>query len=348
MSDRTPEAWFHQTATAYVKAQLLHHLASCGVVALLAAEGPLAAPAIAERLGLVPTVLESMLEYVAGVDDLIVRDPEGAYALTAFGRAVVERYGRQTSAGLRLNLFDVRVGSYGPVWAAAGDLLRGDAVYGRDVLRKGDAAAGALYTIAARMGPPLRRLVTNLGVRAAAEVGVTTGLVGTLAGAGSLRVLFGVDRSHDELARARRAAEAEGQPVRFVQGDFFDPEPWAARLAGEGPGVLFTVHFHELAAGGAERLGAALRRLDGLLPGWYVVALEQPYPDRGAQASTPCSLWLYGWSNVLIHHLIGNGRILTDAAWTDLFGDGGARPVRSVPLDYLGYVAYVASLGATP
>src|SRR5437879_5627843 len=96
--DREPasvQAWFHETATRYVEAQALYHLNKVGVFTALLDAGPLSAAELAARLGLVPSLLEVLLEYVAGVDDLIVRGAGGRYALTDFGARVLERYGRR-------------------------------------------------------------------------------------------------------------------------------------------------------------------------------------------------------------------------------------------------------------
>src|SRR5688572_12405462 len=93
------QAWFHETATRYVEAQALYHLNKVGVFAALADDGPLGVEELAARLGLVPAILEVLLDYVAGVDDLLARDAARRYALTDFGRRVLERYGRRDADG---------------------------------------------------------------------------------------------------------------------------------------------------------------------------------------------------------------------------------------------------------
>lgn len=332
-----PQTWFHDKATAYVEAQMLFHLGRAGVFAALA-EGPATPDTLAERLGLEPAPLATSLEYIAGVDDLLERDPAGAYALTAFGRAVVERFGRETSGGLRVNLFDVRVGAYGPVWAGLGGILDGSTPYGQGVLRAGDEAAAALYTICSRMAPALRAEVQALGVEQAVEIGVSTGLLEHLSGLG-LR-LHGLDRAATAIASAEsRRALAGTDPVSWITHDLFDPA-WTDGLADSGPGVLYSVHFHEILAAGEDRLVALLRDLGRRLPGWFVLAAEQPRLPDTERRTTSRSGWLYAQSNVLIHHLIGNGRILTDGRWRALFARAGLNRVRISGMNYLGYRSY--------
>jgi hypothetical protein len=332
-----PQTWFHDKATAYVEAQMLFHLGRAGVFAALA-DGPATTQALADRLGLELAPLTASLEYIAGVDALLERDPSGAYGLTAFGRAVLARFGRDTPSGLRVNLFDVRVGAYGPVWAGLGGMLDGSTPYGEGVQRAGDEAATALYTVCTRMAPALRAEVQALGVQQAVEIGVTTGLLEHLSGLG-LR-LHGLDRDPAALsgAEARRAA-AGTDPVSWIAHDLFDPA-WTDGLADAGPGVLYSVHFHEILAAGEDRLVALLRALGERLPGWCVLAAEQPRLPDTDRETTPRSGWLYAQSNVLIHHLIGNGRILPDDGWRALFARAGLEPVRINDMNYLGYRSY--------
>jgi len=119
----SPEQWFHRRATHYVEAQMLFHLGRAGVFHLLDSQGSLSAEAMAHELGLVSEVLATCLEYICGVDALLEQDVQGRYGLTEFGSAVLERFGRDDGDSKHFNLFDVRVGAYGPVWSGLGQLL---------------------------------------------------------------------------------------------------------------------------------------------------------------------------------------------------------------------------------
>lgn len=339
---RDPQTWFHDRATAYVEAQMLFHLGRTGVMAALV-EGPATTAELAGRLGLVEQPLEACLDYVSGVDDLVEKDGD-RWALTDFGRAVAKRFGRETPDGLRLNLFDVRVGAYGPVWGGLGQLLRGEATYGDGVLRAGGEAAEGLYTVCARMAPGFRATIAELDVQQAVEIGVTTGLLEKLSGMDL--DLYGLDRSPEALAiaEARRAASGT-DPVTWLEADLFDLS-WTERLDRTRPGVVFSVHFHEIMAAGRDRVIAFLRDLGHALPGWCVVAAEQPRLPPGDRVHRRRSEWLYAQSNVLIHHLIGNGRILTDGSWRALFVDSGLEQVTIKEMNFLGYRTYPYRLPA--
>jgi len=108
--------------------------------------------------------------------------------------------------------------------------------------------------------------------------------------------------------------------------------------------VITTVHFHELLAAGEERIIELLSGLAERLPGWHVIGLEQPLLPESERADTSESLWRYNHSNVLIHHLIGNGRILPHAQRLELFARAGVEVVETEALNYLGYQAYTLRL----
>ena len=93
----------------------------------------------------------------------------------------------------------------------------------------------------------------------------------------------------------------------------------------------------------------ALRERGRARPGWTLVALEQPHPGSSPDEQPDTSVGhRYAHSNVLIHHLIGNGRILSGADWSALFAAAGCTVVEQRPLDYLGYNAIVARLAPQP
>lgn len=322
---RAAEHWFHQRAAFYVEAQLLYHLSQLGVWHLIARDGPVTTATIAGSLDLSTSALQAVLDFVHGIDDLLEHGPDG-WRVSPFGREIMQRYGR----GDAINFFDVRVGGYGPVWAATDRLLRGEAVP-----RHGAAAAEGVYKVAARFAPGVAALVDELRPSVVLEVGVTTGLLEGLPGP-----RIGLDRHQPALDEAARRA---GDPaIRWVLGDVFEPATWAADLPHDG--LLFSIHFHELAAQGTERVEGLLDELAAHLPGWRVLALEQPRLQDGDRDGTSEVDWLYAQANVLIHHLIGNGRILYDHEWRALL-DGPRRHLEAVrPLDYLGYHAYLTRL----
>lgn len=344
MIRKTPqsaEEWFHRKATDYVEAQILYHLNRAGLFQELE-KGPQSAHDLATGLGLVPQVLQMLLEYVEGVDGLIARDEEGRFALTEFGREVLARYGRPGASSTTYNFFDVRVGAYGEVWSSLGDLLSGKASYGGDLKREGERAAEAVYTVGKRLEAGFLQIVDRLGAEMALELGVTSGLLNILGQERPATRLFGVDRSQEVLDAAEVKAQSESvHGIRWIPGDIFDLEAWVRPALKHQNGLLFTVHFHEFLAGGIERVQAWLKELRGELAGWHIVAIEQPRLPAEARDRVPEVEWLYNHSNILIHHLIGNGRILSDARWRKLFEEAGLTLEDVTPMNFLGYQGYV-------
>lgn len=333
----SPETWFHRRATSYVEAQMLFHLNESGVLGLMR-DGEWHAPgAIADALSLDPGVLEALLAYVFAVDDLLERDDAGRYTLSAFGRSVVERFSGTDGA---INMFDVRVGAYGPVWANLGRMLRGDGRYGQDFQRDGRYAEAGVSKLSMRFWDSLAEQVEEVGPGQVVEVGLTTGLLERLALEYPDRLMYGLDRSAVAIERAAANASANSSKnVRWLQRDFFEVADWATEVDASRSGMVFSLHAHEMLAGGEDALVRTLRELRERLPGWTLVAFEQPRLVEGQRDGVSEMLWLYAQSNVLIHHLIGNGRILSRDAWLQLGQEAGCN-VTDRPCEYLGYRAF--------
>jgi hypothetical protein len=339
-----PELWFHRRAAYYVEAQLLYHLNACGLFAALKEGGPATVEALAAQLSLKEKPLRAVLEFVAGMDPILERDAHGAYGLTPAGHQVLERYSRPTKEGHRFNLFDVRVGAYAPVWDGLGRLLRGEAEYGVDIHRNGAVAAEGVYKVSAQMAPGLSRVLGELDPSWEVELGVTTGLLELMAQSLEERQRLGLDRSPSALKEAERRALGNGvSGLSWVEADVFHTDSWLNKLNCAGPGVFFSVHFHEFMAQGADRVQALLRSLGQRFPGAHVVALEHPAENDLVEDEV---LGLYAQANRLIHHLIGNGQVLCEEEWIALFEGAGCTMKGVESLNYLGYKAFVAELGS--
>jgi len=333
----SPEAWFHRMATDCVAAQIVFALNQAGVWGHLAAHGPMSSRELATALGVLPDVLDCLLDYALHVQPLLVRDERGAYAMSEFGRAVLRRYERVDGEHRAFNLFDVRIGAYGPVWRALEPLLRGTARYGVDVVRDGRFAEDAVYKIGPRFVPAIAAAVRASGRGSVVELGVNSGLLERLAVALPGVELIGVDRSAQALDRAARGVERAAGRARWIRADLFGAGDWTSELAAAASPAVFSLHFHELLAqvdDAVPQLVGALRRGAS---GARILVLEQPRLPASARAELGETLWLYAQSNVLIHHLIGNGRILSLEAWQELFVGAGCRLVATTPTGYLGY-----------
>jgi hypothetical protein len=316
-----------------------------GVIADLgSAEGARDLEALAQPRDLDRRILETLLDYICGVDSILTRTPSG-YLLTDFGQAVIARYGKETADGIQVNMFDVRTGAYGPVWAKLSGLLTGEEVYGETLHRAGTFAERGLYTSAKGMAPALLKTLPE-GPCPVVELGVETGLLECVGRARPELQLFGLDRNRDALDKCAQLAAREGvEGVGWIHGDLFDPQAWAERLPRDRPGVLYTIHMHEFMAAGRDALTELIQKLVHLFPGWRLIAIEQPRLEQAARGLISAPRWLYSQSNILIHHLIKNGQILSRDEWAEIFKDGGA-PVQTVsPTGYLDYLAFEVRLG---
>ena len=343
----SPEAWFHRRATYYVEAQVLFHLNQVGIFSALESGGSFTAAQLAAGLDLDEHLVDVLLDYVFEVDQVLSRDASGRYALSAFGKQVVQRFSSsEPQLPARINFFDVRVGGYGPVWANLGRMLQGTARYGQDFQRDGRYAEAGVRKLSTRFWPALQHELTTLPIGQVLEIGLTTGLLERVGVEQPRLGLYGVDRSSAALAQARARAVGMGvERIQWLQGSLFDLETWSLPIHTDPPGLIFSLHFHEFLAAGEAQVVAWLRELRHRFPGWYVLALEQPRLPHADRESLPDHQWLYAQSNVLIHHLIGNGRILSREQWIDLGQRAGCKLVRDRACDYLGYRAFVFQLG---
>ena len=342
MDEFDPEIWFHRRAAYYVEAQLLYHLNVCGVWSHLKQQGAQTAEQIAESLTLEVAVLEDVLDFVVGVDVILERDLEGRFSLSPQGHQVLERFGRRQGAGTTYNFFDVRVGAYGSIWGNVGPLLRGEIRYGEDLHRTGEIAAEAVYKVGAKMAPGLARVLSKHELQWELEFGVTTGLLEAMATELGDRHRVGLDRSVEALQTAKTRSEHHGVTrISWLDADLADVADWSARSNLLGVGAFYSVHFHEFLSKGIPWVQGLISKLGQRYPGCFLVAIEQPAPDASAHEL----LALYGHSNRLIHHLIGNGVILGELDWVQLFEGAGCRLVGVESMGYLGYKAFVVELG---
>ena len=353
-TDTSPASWFHNHATNYVETQMLFHVNQVGVLDELRRNGPCSVPEIARRLNLSAEVLDPVLDYLHGVSDLLLRDERLRYFLSDFGHEIIARFSTTNAHGnSQINMFDVRVGCYGPVWANLTGMLQGEKVYGLDFVREGRFAEDGVLKLSGRFWPALERIVEDLEVETALEIGLTTDLMSRLHAKWPSMRLFGLDRNETTLRAAAKRFSA-GQvgggiaPV-WIAGDLFKSDGWKNQIcnpAGSGRGLIYSLHFHEFMARGYDAVVDLLRTLRHQFPNWHVVALEQPILPEANRSQYSDVEWLYAQSNVLIHHLIGNGRILTTEDWHRLAQDAGCRVLSDKPCNYLGYRAYLFELKA--
>ncbi len=339
-----PQEWFHRLATHYVEAQIYFHLNQCGVFQKLQ-EGASAA-AMAAALDLDERILQSLLDYVADVGDIASVDAEGVFRLTPFGQAVVARYSKVNGERVSYNMFDVRIGAWGPVWVNLGDMLRKTKAYGTDVHRTGEFAADGLFKLAAPLAEAVQRAADQLGATAIVELGPTSGILAQLACApgGGKRRYAGVDIKPESLEAASRLARERGVDfIAWLYGNAFEPAAWMGTLHEEKRVLYFSCHFHEFLSHGVPLVEGALRELTAAPNTAGILALEQPRLEQELRDGSSPTRWLYAQSNVLIHHLIKNARILYGSEWQELLRRGGCSEVWVEGTRGFGFSAYIGA-----
>jgi SAM-dependent methyltransferase len=337
-----PEEWFHRLATHYVEAQIYFHLNQCGVFQKLR-DGATASE-LAVTLDLDERILHSLLDYAADIGEIIRADANGVFCLTPFGQTVVERYSKVNGDRTTYNMFDVRVGAWGPVWVNLGEMLRKTKVYGVDVHRAGEFAADGLFMLAAPLAEAVERAADRLDATAVVELGPTSGILAQLASApgGDKRRYAGVDISPESLEYASRLARERGvNSISWHHGDAFEPAGWMKALARERRVMYFSCHFHEFLSHGPAVIERALRELTAAPNTAGILTLEQPRMEPELRESTSSTRWLYAQSNVLIHHLIKNARILYGSEWQELLRMSGCGEVWVEDTKGFGFSAYV-------
>jgi hypothetical protein len=343
-----PETWFHTLATHFVEAQIYFHLNQCGVMHHLRGGGATSAE-IAARLKLDERILGILLDYAASVGELVTRASDGRYVVTAFGEKVLGRYGKTNGERTTYNLFDVRIGAWGPLWTNLGPLLDRSVVYGKDVRRAGEFAADGLFKLAAPLAPAIERAAARAGATTVVEIGPTSGILAQLAERRPERRYVGVDVKEESLRDAAALAAERGvHDIRWLHGDLFEPDAWLRELPTDGPALFFSCHCHEFLAAGTEHVVRALRRLTRWAPTAAFVALEQPRLEPWRRDDVSLTEWLYAHSNVLIHHLIKNAKILSGEEWRALLLDGGCASVSFEETAGFGFTAYVGTVARQP
>jgi hypothetical protein len=340
----TPEVWYHRLGTDFVVAQILFHFNSTGVFQDLVAHAPTSSKAIAERLKLDPRLLEVLLDYLANVDEIIDQDSSGLYFITEFGKAVLARFSKKEENKTLYNFHEVRVGAFAPVWDALGGLLTGKWVYGKDVKRRGEYAEEGVYVLAQKFGPPLVEALKKLKLGSALEIGVNAGLTEQLGLHFKNLNLYGADLSAKAIAKAEsRYLEVVGATpkVQWLECNIFKTEEWLPKVDRSGPLALFSIHFHEIVGQGLDPLIGLLKSIRASGIKGYVLMMEQPRLDRSLKGETPEHLWLYNHSNIVIHHVIGNGKILGADEWIEVFKKGGSKLISKTKTGYLGYELFI-------
>ncbi len=338
----SPEEWFHNLATRYVEVQIYFHLNQCGVFQEL--QNPVKTDKIAAVLNLDERILHTLLDYAANVGDILEQDEEQQFRLTEFGARVLDRYSKKNGDQISYNMFDVRTGAWGPVWNNLGEMLKNNLEYGVDFVRSGNFAADGLFKLAAPLGPSVKQAATSLDATAIVEIGPTSGLLAQLStnpDNGEFKYV-GLDVKQESLDDARKLADARGEnQIEWLLGNVNNPENWIDKLDNHQSVLYFSCHFHEFLSHGQEKLEEALTIINNRANTCGTLVLEQPRLNKDDRNLVPPTKWLYAQSNVLIHHLIKNAKILDTDEWNSFLRKSGCHDVSVESTRGYGFSAFV-------
>ena len=339
----SPEAYFHDVGTQYVVAQLLFHLNQTSILSSVFQKETVHLAEFCQQLKLNEDVTTAVFDYLANVTPLF--DFKNGYiSITEFGREYLSRYGRKTDDGnVNMNFWDVSVGAYGNVWEAIHLLSTNKSVYGKDIKRKGEHAEGGVFKSAQNFWPAIEsatEMINDLDL--IAELGVNSGLLKFLDDKNSVIPLLGIDRNQAAIKKFS-SIFPDLKKVSFVCQDIVDVDKWSAGINPEKPKLFYSIHFHEFMAH-PETVVRFFKNIKSHFNKSYVLAFEQPRYREEERSQMPEHRWQYCYSNILIHDLIGNGKILYRDEWRKFFESCGGKVIVHKPIGYLGYEMYLVEV----
>lgn len=283
----------------------------------------------AAQNGFSEEVLEAILHYLDGIS--VVRMDEGFCRLTSLGRKL---------CGLPRGGFSLLWG-YEPVFHRLEDLLRGVAVYGRDVKRRGDYIAKGSGELSRHLPFPVMRLMlASHGIKSVLDLG-----------SGDLEFLFmlcqgdpamrchGIDISPEAVAYARSRLETSPWKDRVTTevADMFDIAAVARRLP-EIDAVTAIDAFHEHLKKGHETVINLLREIRLAYPKAFMVVGEFCKQSQESLRRRP--------TGFLEHHLFHNltdQKILFADEWERIFAESGYSLVEKKVFNLVGHGYFVLS-----
>nr|AEA29633.1 putative methyltransferase [Streptomyces albus subsp. albus] len=254
--------------------------------------------------GLDPDIGAGFLRYLVNRGIVETRGEE--YYLTLLGECL--------TADVSLARLGVYVEAYGGVTSRIGELLTGEASYGKDVVRDGGALGAHCATLFSFFHTPaVLTAMRGRNVTRMLDVGCGGGqLIVDACLRDPALTGIGIDLSPDAIEWARDLARREGvaDRVEFVVGDAFAPETWPDVCA-EADGLCMMSTLHEHFRHGEQAVVDLLDDISTRFPQLKILLVGEP------------ELRFDGRENdddfFLIHVLSGQGLPRDRSAWFDVF-----------------------------
>lgn len=254
--------------------------------------------------GITPDIGAGLLRYLVNRGILQIQGEE--YFLT--------RLGEFLTTDISLARLGIYVEAYGGVTSRIGELLTGEAVYGKDVVRDGGALGAHCATLFSFFHTPVvLQAMQGRKVKRMLDVGCGGGqlIVDACLRDPSLTGV-GIDIDPDAIAWANDLARRSGvaDRVEFVVGDAFAPKTWPA-VCTEADGLCMMSALHEHFRHGEQAVVDLLDEMATMLPQLKVLLIGEP------------ELRFDGRENdddfFLIHVLSGQGLPRDRSAWFEVF-----------------------------
>lgn len=276
-------SWAQSVRSGYARAFIISALHQTGVFASLRDEGAATVATLAERLKLVPELLDGVMHFLLHADKILAKDSDGRFSFTVRGRewlftdmVVTMSYGA--------------VAAYWPILAYLVPCLRREMLYGRDFVRDGRLLAIGSHTTGRGAYPWVVEKIRNLGVDTVVDLGCGTGdVLKSLCELDSTLSGIGVDIAEGALAEARERIGAAGLGARvaFHRTNIFDVSE-LRRVLPERP-VAFNaiMALHEFLAEGDAAIVKLLVEMKGAFPGSFFLLGEFDTLDDAEYQALP-------------------------------------------------------------
>jgi cyclopropane fatty-acyl-phospholipid synthase-like methyltransferase len=261
----------------------------------------------ADQIGGNGMLAERTLLYLSqrGIVELVA----DRYQLTPFGAAVIRDRGHISWIA----------GGFGEPFRRFGELLRGTAKYGSDIVRDGRIVAVSSHTLGKEdLQPYVMSLLQEIPFDRVADLGCGSArfLINLCRERGTGGVGVDIDQDACKEAETELAAADLADKVTIIEADASDasaiPELASVQL------VVSFFFLHEVLGKGYDALINFLRDLSAMLPaGAHVLAAE-----LAPQADDRANEQVYAPEFSLIHALMGQD-LLGEEGWSEAFAKGG-------------------------
>ncbi len=323
--------WRHDRALPHIRGyaatSCLWTLLHTGVIDIMVRRGEVSARALATELNLDMEVLTAILEYLDGIG-LMREESHGHFRFTRRGVALMEE---------PRGLFELLHG-YEPIFIDLEALTRGTAVYGRDLVRRGDFVARGSGMLGRQLPfPVVREIVQRRGHRRLLDIGCGNCETLAILCEDPQIECVGIDHSEEAIAEAQTVLDRTGlrDRVTAIVGDMF-ALPSAGGDDLDFDAIIAIDVYHEYVRGGIEQIEKLLAGIRERFPGATMIVAEFCKQPKARLRRHPSAFIEHHLFHVLSHQTI-----LEAAEWRSIFTRAGWTIVEEQIYDMVGHGYFV-------